>query len=175
MIPETISPELRTVLRKLKLSGMLDTLSERITLARARKMAHQDFLELVLCDEITRRDSASATRRSRAARLDPAMTLDAFDEQAAASFDRDLWAELVTLRFVQAGRCAVILGPVGVGKTHMACALGHVAVRRRLSVTFWRTDKLMRHLKASRLDATHEQEMRRLIRADLLILDDFAL
>lgn len=175
MTPETISPELRAVLRKLKLSGMLATLPERITLARGRKMPHQDFLEVVLSDEVTRRDSASAARRSRAAKLDPAMTLDAFDEGAAASFDRELWTELVTLRFVEAGRCALILGPVGVGKTHMACALGHIAVRRRLSVALWRTDKLMRHLKACRLDGTNEAEMRRLIRVDLLILDDFAL
>lgn len=175
MIPETISSELKVVLRKLKLSGVLHTLPERITLARGRKMPHQDFLELVLSDEITRREAASAHRRSRAARLDPTMTLDAFDETAAASFDRELWTELVTLRFVEAGRCALVLGPVGVGKTHMACALGHIAVRRRLSVAFWRTDKLMRHLKACRLDGTHDQEMRRLIRVDLVILDDFAL
>lgn len=175
MNTETISPELKTVLRKLKLSGVVHTLPERITLARARTMPHQDFLELVLSDEITRRDSASAARRARVARLDPAMTLEHFDESATASFDRDLWSELVTLRFVEAGRCALILGPVGVGKTHMACALGHIAVRRKLSVAFWRTDKLMRHLKACRLDGTHEQEMRRLIRVDLVILDDFAL
>lgn len=175
MNTETISAELRTVLRRLKLSGMAATLPERITLARGRKMPHPDFLELVLSDEITRRDAASAVRRSRAARLDPAMTLDAFDEGAAIAYDRDLWAELATLRFVEAARSAVILGPVGVGKTHMATALGHIAVRRRRSVVFWRTDKLMRHLKACRLDGTHEAEMRRLIRADLLILDDFAL
>jgi DNA replication protein DnaC len=175
MTTDTISPDLRTVLRRLKLSGMSDTLPERLTLARGRKMPHHDFLELVLADELTRRDCASAARRSRAARLDPALTLDAFDETVGVTYDRDLWAELTTLRFVEAARHAVILGPVGVGKTHMATALGHIAVRRRLSVVFWRTDKLLRHLKACRLDGTHEQEMRRLIRVDLVILDDFAL
>jgi DNA replication protein DnaC len=64
---------------------------------------------------------------------------------------------------------------VGVGKTHLATALGHIAVRRRRSVLFTRADQLFRHLKAARLDNSTEAEMRRLTRIDLLILDDFAL
>ena len=63
----------------------------------------------------------------------------------------------------------------GVGKTHLATALGHIAVRRRHTVAFYRADQLFRRLKAARLDNTHEAEMRRLARLDLLIIDDFAL
>lgn len=81
MSPEPISAELRQVLRTLRLSPMLDTLPERLALARANKMPHQDFLELVLSDEASRRESLSATNRSRAARLDPAMTLEAWDPE----------------------------------------------------------------------------------------------
>lgn len=69
----------------------------------------------------------------------------------------------------------VVLGPVGVGKAFMATALGHIAVRRRASVHFERADRLLRRLKASRLDASHDVEVRKLIRTDLLIIDDFAL
>src|SRR5207302_10835330 len=65
--------------------------------------------------------------------------------------------------------------PVGVGKSHVATALGHVACRRRHSVVMARTDRLLKRLKASRLDQTYEAEMRRLIGVDLLILDDFAI
>ena len=175
MSPDPISAELRQVLRALRLSPMLDTLPERLVLARGRKMAHQDFLELVLSDEVSRRESVSATNRSKAARLDPQMTLENWDDTAAITYDRELWTELCSLRFVEAGNHLLILGPVGVGKTHAATAVGHIACRRRHSVVMARTDRLLKRLKASRLDGTYEAEMRRLITVDLLVLDDFAI
>jgi DNA replication protein DnaC len=64
---------------------------------------------------------------------------------------------------------------VGVGKTFLATALGHAAVRRRFTVHFERCDRLLKRLRASRLDNSHDAEMRKLIRVDLLIIDDFAL
>ena len=73
--------------------------------------------------------------RARAAGLDPAMRLDTWDATAAVRYDRTLWTELTTLRFLDAGHGALILGPVGVGKTHLATALGHIAVRRRTPCT----------------------------------------
>ncbi len=79
------------------------------------------------------------------------------------------------LRFVDQARNAFIMGPVGVGKTFMATALGHIACRRRISVHFERHDRLHKRLKAARLDASYDQEMRKLIGVDLLVIDDFAL
>ena len=70
---------------------------------------------------------------------------------------------------------AGVVGPVGVGKTHLATALGHIAIRRRRTVWFARADQLFRRLKAARLDNAVEAEMRRLARVDLLIIDDLAL
>ncbi len=170
-----ISPELRKVLRRLKLSPVLATLPERATLARQRHLSHLEFFELVLADEAARRDRTSAERRARAAHLDPGMVLEAWDPDAAVTFDHDLWSELVTLRFMDDANGVLILGPVGVGKTFLATALGHIAVRRGRSVLMSRTDHLLKALKASRLDGTYEAEMRKLIRVDLLILDDFLL
>jgi DNA replication protein DnaC len=171
----TVSAELAAVLRRLKLGQMLDTLPERLTLARQGPLPHADFLEMVLTDEITRRDRASASVRARAAHLDPTMVVEAWDDTAKVSFDKAMWAELTTLRFVEDAANALVLGPVGVGKTFLASALGHIACRRRFSVHFERADRLHKRLKATRLDASHDAEMRKLMRVDLLILDDFAL
>ncbi len=174
-IRDAVSPELRKTLRALKLGQMLATLPDRLTLARQQKMAHADFLELVLADEVTRREAKSASLRARAAGLDASMRLDAWDESAAVRYDRQLWNELVSLRFLDGPHGALILGPVGVGKTHLACALGHIAVRRRRTVHMASAAKLFKRLKAARLDNTLEAEMRRLAGTELLILDDFAL
>jgi DNA replication protein DnaC len=103
------------------------------------------------------------------------MRLETWDATAKVRFDQQLWNELVSLRFLDAGHGAVIVGPVGVGKTHLAAALGHIAVRRRVSVHMARADKLFKTLKAARLDNTLGAEMRRLAHVQLLIIDDFCL
>jgi DNA replication protein DnaC len=172
---DPVSAELRQILRRLKLGRMLDTLPERLTLARQQQIPHADFLELVLADEVTRRDTNSAALRARAAGLDPAMRLDTWDTTAAVRFDQPLWNELTSLRFLDAAHGALVLGPVGVGKTHLATALGHIAVRRRVTVHMTRADKLFKRLKAARLDNSLEAEMRRLAHVQVLIIDDFSL
>ena len=175
MSAPTITPELKALLRRVKLGRCLDTLPERLALAHSGGMGHAEFLELVLADEVTRRETASADLRARAAGLDHAMRLEAWDDTAKVTYDRATWNELVSLRFVESGHNAVIMGPVGVGKTFLASALGHIAVRRRFTVHFERCDRLLKRLRASRLDNSHDQEMRKLLRVDLLLIDDFAL
>ncbi len=108
---ETLSADLRQVLRNLKLSAISDTLPERIALATTSHMAYQDFLAMVLSDEVERRDRAGATSRARTARLDATMVLEAFDDTTESVFDRQLWSELTTLRFVDDVRDLCIAGP----------------------------------------------------------------
>jgi len=175
MSAEPISKDLLTVLRRLKLGRMLDTLPERFILARQQQIPHQDFLLLVLGDEAARRDSQALTLRARRAQLDPELQLEAWDDTAKVRFDQALLNELVSLRFVEARQHLAIVGPVGVGKTFLAHALGHIACRRRYSVLALRTERMLKTLKHARLDGSYEAELRKLLAVDVLILDDFAL
>jgi DNA replication protein DnaC len=111
----TVSPELKTVLRAAKLGKCLDTLPERLALAKSRQLSHAEFLELVLSDEVTRRETTSASLRSRTAGLEADMCLENWDADTKVSFDRAIWDELCSLRFIDAGHNALILGPPGLG------------------------------------------------------------
>ena len=104
------------------------------------------------------------------------MQLHAWDDTAAITFDQQLWAELTSLRFLADAYNVLIIGPVGVGKTFLANALGHTAVRRHHSVHHERADKLFKRLRGARLDNSYEDEMRKLHRVEVvLIIDDLAL
>jgi len=170
-----LDPELTATLRRLKLGQLIDTLPERLALAKTNKLNHAEFLQIVLADEVARRDTTSAGRRARTAGLDPTMTLDRWDPTAVVNYDRHVWDELCSLRFVESANNAIIMGPVGVGKTFLATALGHIAVRRRHSVHFERADHLFKRLRIARLDNSVDIELRKLLRVDVLIVDDFAL
>jgi DNA replication protein DnaC len=171
----TVSRELHALMRRCKLGQLLDTLPERLALARAHELSAAEFLEQLLADEVQRRDAQAAGLRAHRAHLDAQMTFEHFDETTAVTYDKSILDELASLRFVDAANNAFILGPVGVGKTFVATALGHTACRRRISVHFERHDRLMKRLKAARLDQSYDHELRRLIGVDLLIIDDFCL
>lgn len=137
-MPEVISPELRQVLRRLHRSPLLETLPERLQLARQQKMPYQEFIELIFADEAARRDRVGSDLRSRTAHLDMSMRLESWDDTTNLTFDRQLWNELCSLRFLEQSASVLILGPVGVGKTMLATSLGHLATRRRHPAFFGR-------------------------------------
>lgn len=170
-----LDPDLESALKKLRLGKMIPTLPERITLAQKSKMSFEELLLLVLRDEIDRRDSTATARRAKEARLNPDMRIERWDESAKVTFDKRVLQELLCLRFVSEGRNAVVLGPVGVGKTFLATAIGHAACRHRFQVAMTRADDMLRRLKQSRMDNSRDALMIELTSVDLLIIDDFAL
>jgi len=170
-----LSRDLVHVLKHLKLGKLLPILPERLRQIRDKEMDIEDALLLLLSDEVQRRDRNRVATRARKAQLAPTMVFDEWDPSANVTYDRRLFDELQTLRFVEDNHHVLIMGPVGVGKTMVAHALGHLAVRRNQSVLYTSADRLFKRLKGSRLDDTHVDELRRLCTIDLLIIDDFGL
>jgi len=172
---QAVGAELIAALKRLKLGRILDALPERLALADTQDMPREDFLLLLLTDEIARRESAASELRARDAKLDMSMRLEHWDKTSKVSFDKRMLTELTSLRFLEAHHNVVVLGPVGVGKTFIASALGHIACRHGYRVRFLRADAMLRKFRQSRLDNSRDAEMIALTTVDLLILDDFAL
>lgn len=173
--PIQVSPELRIALKQLKLGPIADAMPERLALAAAQEMSFEETLLLLLSDEVSRRESAACGYRAKRAGLDPAMVIERWDPSSKVRYDKRVLAELMSLRFVDAKKNALILGPVGVGKTFLANALGHVATRHGYNVLFTRADEMLRRLKQSRMDNSRDAVIAELVAVDLLIVDDFAL
>lgn len=170
-----IKPSLKTVLKRLRLSGILPMLPDRVAYAKSTKLPVTDFLELILQDEIDRRDQNNLQLRLKRASFSEEQTLEGFDWDAPITFDRDRVRDLFGLGFLERREDILLLGPVGVGKTFIASALGHAACRAGRKVLFIRADKMFQELRQSRGDHSHEKALQRFLTPDLLIIDDFGL
>jgi DNA replication protein DnaC len=170
-----IQPELKSVLKRLKLSGILATLPDRYAYARHQKLDYTQFLELLLSDEVERRDHKHLANRLRDAAFEEECTLERFDWSAQIRIDKMRLSELFGLHFIERHENVIFCGPVGVGKSFLAQALGHAACRAGYRVLFSRADRLLKHLARSRADNSFDRELRSFLSPDLLIVDDFAL
>jgi DNA replication protein DnaC len=162
-------------LRALKLSGMLDTIDARLAQARAGELGHIEFLQVLCEDEISRRQAMSIHRRLRSARFEEQATLEGFDFAASPKLPAAQIRDLAALRWLQAGESVILYGPVGVGKSHVAQALGHLAVRHGAAVRFLKTSRALAHLAGGHADGTWPRRLGELARPAVLILDDFAM
>jgi DNA replication protein DnaC len=170
-----VPQSLKTVLKRLRLSGILPTLPSRVAYSRKGKLSELELLELVLQDEIDRRDHKGLGLRLARAGFEDEQTLESFNWDTETTFDRDRVRDLFGLGFIDRAEDVIFMGPVGVGKTYLAAALGHAACRAGHDVLFLRADRLLRRLHQSRADLSTDRAMRALLAPDLLIIDDFAL
>ncbi|WP_338490912.1 IS21-like element helper ATPase IstB [Streptomyces sp. SJL17-4] len=126
-------------------------------------------------DEITRRETVAFQRRLQRAKFEQQVTLEEFDFTASSKLPAAQIRDLGALRWLHAGESVILFGPVGVGKTHIAQALGHLAVRQGAHVRFAKTSRILTDLAGGHADRTWDKRIRELIRPDVLILDDFAM
>ena len=170
-----VEPALLSCLRTLKLSGMLETLDARLAQARAGEHGHLEFLQVLCHDEITRRETVAMSRRLRRAHFEQQLTLEGFDFTASPKLPAAQIRDLAALRWLAAGESVILYGPVGVGKSHVAQALGHLAIRHGAEVRFTKTSRLLATLAGGHADRSYDKRLAELVRPPVLILDDFAM
>ena len=174
-MPHEISADLRRAMKQLRLGRLLPILPERLRMARERGLDPEDLLLTLFTDEVQRRSQQRHARRATKAGLRPRLVFDNWNRSAEVTYDEHVLDELRPLRFVEQHHHVLIVGPVGVGKTMLAHALGYLAIAQERSVHCETADKLFHRLRACRLDGTYDKELRRLCLVDLLIVDDLAL
>ena len=166
---------LAPVLKALSLSGMLDTLDARLAEARSNKLGHAEFLQMLCEDELARREAQKVTRRLRAAHFPMEATLENFDFAFNGKLPVSEIRDLARLEFIEAGEGLILYGPVGVGKSHLASALGHLACRRGYDVVFTTAAHLLAELAGGHADRTFTVRVKKLTKPAVLIVDDWAM
>lgn len=168
-------PELSSLLKQLRLSGILDSLEARNREAIDRKLAFTEFLSLLLHDELARRDQKKLDLRMRRANFRNQKTLEGFDFDRLPGLNRAAVHDLATCRFIEEKVAVIIAGPCGTGKSHLAQALGHAAARQGYDVLFITQTQLMNSLRTAQAMGTYERRFNYLAKVPLLLIDDFGL
>ena len=171
MIPLPLTEQLK----KLRLSGILDTFESRLTQARETALSHTEWLSLLFQDEIQCREAQSVLERFKRAQFEQEKTFEGYELARYPFATQQLIRDLMTGHYLQEQQHILVVGPTGTGKSHLAQALGHQACRQGKSVRFIRSAVLLRQTLASRADHTWEKTLKRLSAPDLLIIDDFGL
>ena len=162
-------------LRQLKLSGMLQTLDLRAAQSIERQLSPVEFLALLLDDELERRSQQHLVHSLALSGCDNLKTLAQFDFLATPGVNRTLIQDLATCAFIPRHENILLCGPTGVGKSHLANAIAIEALKRDFRVISKPTHRLLNDLHAAYASGAHARLLARLLRCDLLVLDDFGL
>jgi DNA replication protein DnaC len=167
--------ELVPLLKKLRLSGVLQSLELRLNEAVEDDLTHGEFLLRLLTDEVERRDAKQLELRLRRANFEHGKTLETFDFHFNPHVPKTKVIDLATCSFIGHKRNVLLIGPTGVGKSHLAQAIGHRACRAGYGVVSVAAQELFRDLRAGRADASVDRRLDKLTRPELLIIDDLGL
>lgn len=171
----SVSPVLTTRLKTLRLSGILESLDVRLEQARSGNLGYMEFLKLVIQDEIERREARNLEQRLKRASFEEPKAMEDFEFAAIPGINVAAIKDLATCLFVARKEHVILYGPPGVGKTHLAQALGNQACRIGHTTLFLKSTKMFRGLNNARADGTWEKALKKLTLPDLLIIDDFGL
>jgi DNA replication protein DnaC len=165
-----------TQLRALKLEGMAHAFEEQITLPTTASLSFEDRLALLVEREAAHRNGCRLARLLAKARLKyPQACLEDLDTRASRALDARLIASLAHGEWVERAHTILIVGPTGVGKTWLACALAQRACRLGKSALYARVPRLLEELRIARGDGSHKRRLLALAKLDVLVLDDWAL
>lgn len=166
---------LKKYAQDLRLSGLLSSLEVRLQEAEANRLPHAQFLELVLQDELNVREQRTIARRNKSADFREKRCLESFDFGFNPSVNRALIYELATCHFIRQCRDVLLIGPPGVGKSHLAQAIGGAAIKAGFVVIYRSVFDLVRELLSQETQAAESRLLNKYIKPDLLIIDDMGL
>lgn len=171
----SVGDELILLLKKLRLSGILQTLARRTQQAVEDRLAHGEFLYRLLSDEVERREAKQLEQRLRRANFEHRKTLEDFEFHFNPQIPKARLIELSTCSFVGRAENVLLIGQTGVGKSHLAQALGHRACRAGHQVLFVSAHEIFKQLRAARGEGSYDRRLLRYTSPALLIIDDLGL
>jgi len=170
-----MNPQLKSALKRLRLSGLLSTLEVRLQEAAGNQLSCAEFLELIINDEIAVREDRAIARRVNASKFRELRSIEDFDFSFNQSIIRKQIMELATCRFIREQRDILFTGPPGVGKSHLAQAIGHQAARMGYVVLYRSIFDTVGDLNQAEALNESAKILRKYLKPDLLIIDDMGL
>lgn len=161
--------------RQLRLSGLLASLELRLEEARTHQLPHEQFLELVFQDELNVRQQRLIDKRKKAAGFRDQKALEDFDWTFNPSIKRPQFYELATGNFIRQRRDILLIGPPGLGKSHLAQAIGYHAIKAGFQVVYCSIFDLVHELQADQSPTELDRSLARYLKPDLLVIDDMGL
>ncbi len=167
--------DLVPILKKLRLSGLFESLDIRLRQATEDNLSHIEFLVRLLTDEVERREAKQLHLRLSRASFDGRKSLEDFDFAFNPSLPKAKILDLATCRFLDTHTNILLVGPAGVGKSHLAQALGQRACQAGHKTLYTTAHQMFTRLRAARADGTYDRQLARFVSPLLLIVDDLGL